>query len=346
MRIKRATSTLTIVSFAAIFALCFLLAGCSLIAPGSGSSQASSSSRESFSSAANDKSDDSSNIEEPQPTPSSEASSSSAAPAATPYSDALTGRFESIANSSAMNVGIAFIDLNNPDDACFVNADQPQHSASMIKLLILNELFNQVNQGLIDINEGYTLTGADIVGGTGVLQGRGAGASTTFSEMAELMISQSDNTAANVIINRLGMGAINERAGALGLTGSSLNRLMMDTDALAAGVDNYMSARDAATLLKQVFDGTFVDASASQFAMDALMNQSISAGILGGLSGGSFAHKTGSLSNAQNDAGIVLGDHPYVLSVFCDDGSAGYFSQGEAYDVMSQCGAATSEVVR
>lgn len=341
MQLKRNMTSLSALSklLALVFAVAVLIlvAGC---VSGNDSSSSSSGDEESFESvsdeALSDESSDSS---------ASAESESDSTPQATPYADALTGQLEAIAANSSMNVGIAFVDLENPSDACYVQADRSQRSASMIKLIILNELFEQINQGSVSLDEGYTLTGGDIVGGTGVLQGRGAGATVTFSEMAELMISASDNVATNVIINRLGMDSINARAAELGLGGTSLNRLMMDTDAIAAGIENYMSARDAATLLQMIHAGTFVDAQASQFAMSALQNQSDSAGILAGLQGAAFAHKTGTLSNAQNDAGIVLGNHPYVLSVFCEAGDSGAFSQGEAYDIMRQCGECTTAVV-
>lgn len=272
------------------------------------------------------------------------ASSSAVATAGTPYSDVLQGQLTQIANNTSMNVGIAFVDLLNPADACYIDADSPKCAASMIKLLILNEFYEQVNQGLVSRDEVYTLTGSDIVGGTGVLQGRGAGATVTFGEMADLMISQSDNTATNVLINRLGQANINARASALGLTGSSLNRMMMDTDAIANGIENYMSARDAATLLSMIYAGTFVDQTSSRYAISALEAQADNNGILAGLPAGTlFAHKTGTLSNAQNDAGIVESDHPYVISVFCEAG--GGFSQGEAFEVMRQCGEACSSAI-
>ncbi len=255
----------------------------------------------------------------------------------TPLADELSGAFQAVADETALDVAITFIDLENPQDSCSVDGVAGKPSASMIKLLILNELMDQVNQGLVSLDESYTLTSSDLVGGTGTLQGRGAGATTTFREMAQLMISASDNVATNVIIDRIGMGAINEQAAQLGLTGTSLNRYMMDTEALAAGVDNYMSSSDAATLLRMVYDGTFVNSEASRFALDALKAQTDGNGIAGGLGNVEFAHKTGTLSNAQNDAGIVLGEHPYVLSVFCTASSGGYFSQAEAYNVMTRC---------
>ncbi len=255
----------------------------------------------------------------------------------TPVALQLESDFASIANSTGMDVSISFVDLTDPRNSCGFNSTNPQRSASTIKLAVLYELLRQASEGLVSLDETYVLTSADIVGGTGVLQGYGAGSAHTFRELAELMINQSDNTATNVIIDRVGMGNVNATAAALGLSSVQLDRRMMDTAALAAGIDNYLSAQDATTLLKMIDDGTFVNQQMSDFALSALRSQSDYQGILGGLPAGTtFAHKTGTLSNAQNDCGIVLGEHPYALAAFCQAGPSGYFSQAEAFNVMAR----------
>lgn len=254
-----------------------------------------------------------------------------------PIAQQLESDFASIANSTGMDVSISFVDFTNPQNSCGFNSANPQRSASTIKLPILYELLRQVSEGLISLDETYVLTGADIVGGTGILQGSGAGSAHTYREMAELMINQSDNVATNVIIDRVGMGNVNATAAALGLTSVQLDRRMMDTAALAAGIDNYLSAQDATTLLKMIYDGTFVNQEMSDFALSALRSQTDYQGILGGLPTGTvFAHKTGTLTNAQNDCGIVLGEHPYAVVVFCQAGPGGYFSQVEAFNIMAR----------
>lgn len=259
----------------------------------------------------------------------------------------LEAQFQAIANSTSMKVSISFVDLEQPQNSCSFDGDVPIRSASTIKLMVLYELLHQAHEGMLSLDGTYTLTSSDIVGGTGILQNYGAGYVATYRELAELMINRSDNVATNVLIDTVGRDNINARAAELGLSSIQLNRHMMDTNALAAGIDNYLSSADATALLAMVYDGSFVDPQMSAFALEALKSQTDDQGILAGLPAGTaFAHKTGTLSNAQNDCGIVLGDHPYAVAVFCEaDGASGYFSANEAFNIMARVGRSVTEAL-
>ena len=236
-----------------------------------------------------------------------------------------------LAANSGMETCIAVIDLTNGVNAEY-DGSSPVVSASMIKLIVAEAFLEQVQAGTFDLDASYVLQPQDIVGGTGTLSGLGAGASVTYREILERMISVSDNTGANILINAVGMGAVNAAAQRLGLTGTQLNRLMMDTDAIAAGIENYVSANDVARLLSMVYNGTFVDQSSSTLMLQALELQEDGEGIAQGLPGDVvFAHKTGTLSNARHDGGIVECSHPYVIVVLC---SGDGFSAGGATQTM------------
>lgn len=239
---------------------------------------------------------------------------------------------EAIAEASGMMVGVTVIDLESGTHAGYQES-QEFVSASMIKLIIAETFLRQAEAGEFVLNGTYTLQSSDIVGGTGVLQGLGAGSEVTYSELVKEMISSSDNTATNVIIDLVGgMDAVNAEAKRLGLDATELNRYMMDTDATAAGIENYTSADDLALLLQMIYDGTFVSEKSSEFMMEALLEQSDEGGILAGLPAmTAFAHKTGTLGSVRHDGGIVLDDRPFVIVVLC--GGSGFSEQG-AIDVM------------
>lgn len=223
-----------------------------------------------------------------------------------------------LANASG-TVSVAYVSLSHASDACYLQADRQERSASMIKLVILAEYLREVDAGTLSGGESYTLKASDIVGGTGSLQGKGAGYSTTLDDLARLMICESDNVAANVLIDRMGMDAVNAEASSLGLTSTVLERKMMDSSAMAAGRDNYTSARDVARVLELIGTGGLVSREASARALGWLEQQSDRAGIPAGLpSGTTVGNKTGSLEAARHDGAIVLGEHPYVLVVMTD----------------------------
>lgn len=254
--------------------------------------------------------------------------------------NAVRASMQEVADASGMEVHTAFVDLTTGDRAG-IDADTAVVSASMIKLIIAETFLGQVDAGKQSLDATYVLKDDDLVGGTGVLQGRGAGAEVTYRELVQAMISESDNVATNVLIDALGMEAVNDEAESLGLTGTRLNRRMMDMDAVNAGVENFVTADDVATLLKMVYDKTFVNAQMSALMLEALEAQSDDVGILTGLPADVvFAHKTGSLSTVRHDGGIAESDRPFVLVVLC--GGQGFTEDG-ALGTMGKMGAAVYE---
>lgn len=240
--------------------------------------------------------------------------SEAAAPVSAPEGlrDALEQAVE--AHSGAYAVTCASADGSWSVD---VNGDKPFVSASIIKLAILGTLLDQAQSGVLSLDGTVTVSPSDIVGGTGVIQASGAGESYTYRQLAAYMIQDSDNVATNLIIDAVGMPAVNEYASEIGLTQTVLNRRMMD---FAAGEENYTSANDVARMLQLIYQGKLVSSDMSEFALDLLKGQHDAAGLLEGLPAGSiFAHKTGTLDGVFNDGGIVLDQNPYVIVVLSGD---------------------------
>jgi len=244
----------------------------------------------------------------------------------------LTSDLQSVADSSGMQTCIAVIDLDTNTHADF-QGGQRMVSASMIKLAIAKSFLEYAKAESLSLDDTYTLQYVDIVGGTGVIGGYGAGAQLSYRELVSVMISASDNTATNILIRTIGMDAVNAECKKVGLESTELNRYMMDSEAIASGIENYTSANDVATLLRMVHDGSFVDQEASTLIMRALEQQQDAGGIINGLPEGVlFAHKTGSLTSVRHDGGIVECDHPFVIVVLC--GGDGFYEQG-AFNAMS-----------
>src|SRR5215472_15522227 len=92
-----------------------------------------------------------------------------------------------------------------------MNADQPVQTASVIKLTILLEAMEQVRAGKAQWDEKLTLAKGDAVSGSGVLAFFDAPLTLTLKDVLTLMVIVSDNTAANLAIERLGLEAVNAR---------------------------------------------------------------------------------------------------------------------------------------
>lgn len=109
-----------------------------------------------------------------------------------------------------------------------IDDERPFIAASLIKLPILWEFFRQCDAGRLDPDEPYRLADADKVQGFGVLRQLASGATLRLIDLATLMIVVSDNTATNLLIDRLGLDAIDNTIRGLGLSGTSLKRKMFD----------------------------------------------------------------------------------------------------------------------
>ena len=194
-----------------------------------------------------------------------------------------------------------------------INGNEQFVSASMIKLLVLVQYLEEVDSGQLDSRQTYTRNTADVVGGTGQIQNDAAGTTYTLDTLARYRIKYSDNTATNILIDKMGMNTIQLLAGRLGLTKTALQRKMMQS---SSGKENYTSAQDIATLLYGIVKGGYASSSLTARAKEFLLEQTDNNGLAQGLpSGVSFAHKTGTLASARHDGGVVFSDNPYIIVV-------------------------------
>lgn len=215
-------------------------------------------------------------------------------------------------------VSVTYLPVGTPAGIVSVNGATQHASASMIKLVVLAALLDKVAAGEIDLAAQVEVTSSDIVSGTGTVQDDGPG-TYELRELARRMIADSDNTATNVIVDLIGMDAVNEEANKLGLTGTVMARKMMDMVAADQGMRNRMTSDDAATILNLIASGKLVNEQMSELAMSFLLQQTINAGLTDAIPAGvQVAHKTGELIQAEHDGGIVLAAHPYVLVVMTE----------------------------
>jgi beta-lactamase class A len=237
--------------------------------------------------------------------------------------EALGERFEQTVESLAQRVdgivGVTIIDLAT-DESFSVHGDVVFTQASAIKLPILVELFRQVEAGEHDLEEIIALQPSDITPGSGVLQQLTAGSvSMTLRDVATLMITVSDNTATNMIIDRVGMENVNATMARLGLSHTKLQRKMMDTEAWLADRENLSTPNEQARLLVKLHRGEVLS-DASREELLRILSIPKSSRIRAQLPPGTrVAHKTGSVPGVVVDVGIVyLEDRPFVVAAMAN----------------------------
>jgi beta-lactamase class A len=153
-------------------------------------------------------------------------------------------------------------------------ADETFPTASCIKFFVLLELMRRVHRGELTLEQIVPITAAQQVGGSGVLKELRAGLEMCLRDVATLMIILSDNTATNVLVELLGLDAINRTISGLGLeTTRMLNRV--DFDAIGSDVNRFAvtTAREFGRALEQVADGTFLDRASCDAVIDIMERQ-------------------------------------------------------------------------
>lgn len=120
-------------------------------------------------------------------------------------------------------IGVAARNLATGEEIVF-QGDTRFPTASTIKLAVMAEAYHQAAERRVPLETTVTLRDADKVGGSGVLNGMHDGLTLTVADLIHLMIVLSDNTATNLLIERLGTARINERLAAHGLTDTKLFR--------------------------------------------------------------------------------------------------------------------------
>lgn len=201
------------------------------------------------------------------------------------------------------------------------DADRVLRSASTIKVFIMSELFRQAKAEMLSLADKIVLSETMLTGGDGILKELNLGHEFTLEEICTLMIILSDNMATNIMIDTLGMDNINAQISRLGMKHTSLQRKMMDSDAVKAGLNNYITANEFAAVLSSIYRGENVDAQASEKMLDILKRQQVRGRLDLYLPEELLiAHKTGDLDNLEHDGGIVyLENEPYLICVLTEN---------------------------
>jgi beta-lactamase class A len=236
-----------------------------------------------------------------------------------------------------------------------LNADRPYHLASVVKIPIMVETFRQIEvEGILSLEERVELRDNFKLSGTGVLKFMDEGLSLTIQDLITLMIIISDNTATDTLLERLGGPLkVDATMKSLGLRdihtkmtirqahwdrGMRREPLVNPREAAKAWGEmqlvyesacftaspegNSASPRAMNNLLCRIFGGEIWSRRACNSMMDIMYKQQRRMRIPSKLPRGSLvAHKTGTITGAANDAGIIEiseGNH-CALTVFVRD---------------------------
>ena len=226
-------------------------------------------------------------------------------------------------------MSLAVLDLAGSDTLA-INGDLQMPQASSIKIAVLVEVLRQDQAGKLRLEDRVEIRKAQFAGGSGVLQDFGDGTSAlSLRDLAALMMVVSDNTATNIMIDRVGQGQVNNTLESLGFAHTRLLRRMIQPAEERRGVENISTAREMTGLLALLYAGKLLDEKHTALGMELMKNEKPDATPLGrGLPAGiALASKPGILPGVRCESGIALLEgRPYAISVMttyaADDAAA------------------------
>jgi beta-lactamase class A len=218
-----------------------------------------------------------------------------------------------------------------------LSGDEPVRTASTIKVPIMIEVFAEAAEGKISLTEPIQNVPEEKVSGSGILQDLSDKDALPLKDLVVLMITLSDNTATNLILNRIGGNAVNTRMASLGLTQTRVMRKILgDRNNLkptpsgvtdeGARPDNRKwgigrsSPREMVMLLERLYRGELISKDASAAMIEILKKQRDHNGIARDIKDAVVANKSGALDALRSDVGIVYSPNGPVAMAITVDG--------------------------
>ncbi|MGD9569130.1 MAG: serine hydrolase [Sedimentibacter sp.] len=256
--------------------------------------------------------------------------------------------------SMTAHVGVGYKNLKTKEEF-YYNGDDLFPAASVFKVLILTELFNQKIQNKIDLNERYTYKENQISLGSGVLRELSRPIEMSYKDYATLMMIISDNTASDVMLNKVGKSNVKLMIDKLSLKNTKSDLACKDLLLGMYGVtksdtpeiiqekikekkvekecpilvncqieNNVTSPKDMVELFSKIYNKEILDANSCDEMIGIMKSCQTNTRIPRWLPENvSIAHKTGTLDRIANDVGIVYTDEAdYIIVVFYNGNKA------------------------
>jgi len=151
--------------------------------------------------------------------------------------NALSGRLQALVDAAAVDASVAVLHVER-DERLAIDGDVPWPACSVFKVPVLVEAFRQAAAGEFSLLNRWQLSDDDKATGSGVLQLLDAHLALTVHDLATLMIVISDNTAADILLRRLGPENVTRSMEMLGLRNTWVSVTCRELLATAFGEDD------------------------------------------------------------------------------------------------------------
>src|SRR5215216_5892310 len=206
-----------------------------------------------------------------------------------------------------------------------IRPDEQFFTASIIKVPIMVAVYRKVDAGELEFSQQIEIKEEDWAAGAGWLQWEQAGTKQTVGDLLLLMMTQSDNVAANALVHTVG-GAdhVNEVARSMGAEDTVLYQKVSSERGAVPALDNRSTPRDMATMMQQIAEGKAASEKSCGYMIDLMHENKLDWWLDEGLpSGVDAANKAGWLYRVYDEVGIVENDdRHYVIAILSKHGQA------------------------
>ncbi|HVS35062.1 MAG TPA: serine hydrolase [Gemmataceae bacterium] len=225
----------------------------------------------------------------------------------------LEDRLAPLAQAHKGKVAVAVKNLET-GESWYLNADELMPTASLIKVAVLIEAYEQADEGKVKLTDSVTLHDADKVPGSGVLTDHFSdGATFPLRDAVRLMIAFSDNTATNLVLDRVGVAAVDKRMEAWGFFNTKINAKVFrgsTTSVDPARTKQFglgsTTAREMVGLFEEIAVGDRLRPPLKQAILGHLKKNQDKDKFISLLPPDTVvAHKDGAVNNARTDAGLI-----------------------------------------
>ena len=185
-----------------------------------------------------------------------------------------------------------------------INASKIYSAASIIKIPVLIDLFRAVENNSLTLDDNITLKEYYRAEGSGSLQYKGENSLWSIDKLAEIMITESDNSATNMLMSVLGgTNGVNQSIRDWGIKNTEIENWLPDYEG-----ENHSTAKELAQMLYNIesndkFLSDYSRKKIYNYMGHVHNNRLIQAGLG---KGSKFYHKTGDIGTMLGDAGIVI----------------------------------------
>ena len=258
-------------------------------------------------------------------------------------SPSLAERIAPLVKPHRGHVAVAIKHLDFGEELC-LNADEPLPTASLIKFMVMLEVYQQVLEGKIKLSDMVVLRKEDMVPGAGVLTYHFSdGATFPLRDAVRLMIVFSDNTATNLVLDKIGIASTGKRMAEWGCPNSKINAKVfkgattsIDPERTKKFGLGSTTARETIQLLEKLHHGKLVSPEACKEMIGHLKKCEDKSKLKRFLPEKiEVAHKSGSVSEVKNDAGILyLPSGPVAICVLTAQNEDKSFRDDNAANIL------------